>query len=306
MQRNFGQKQRCPMKAASRLLNQSCDRGGLSYSSVSTLLNRLEKFIGFSKAHGVNRLDMVSRDLVISYALFLKESDYSPAYKQNLLSAVNKVMREGYAIYGMQWKTVKASEQRLPRRSNVRTRETTLKDQLFAAQLGMSAHASLIAGLARELGLRTKEAALINAKSAYKEAIENHYVTISEGTKGGRKRIVEIRHTSQIDVLHRASILQGDSASMIPEGITWRDFRNSILYEGREALKKAGIKDYHTLRASFAADLYEEITNTPAPCNAGGKRTAERDVDEAARQEVSRQLGHGRVDVTVAYLGGRR
>lgn len=306
MQRNFGQKQRCPMRAASKLLNASCDKGGLSYASVSTLLNRLERFVEFAKAHGVNRLDKVSRGLVVDYANCLRSTDFSASYKQNLLSAVNTVMREGYAAYGMHWKSVKASEEKLPKRTNVRTEATSSKEQLSVAQQSMSAHASVIAELARELGLRTKEAALLNARLAYEEAIEKHFITIVEGTKGGRKRTVVVRETSQIEVLYKASLLQEDSHSLVPKEMTWKCFRNSILYEGREALKKSGIKDYHSLRASFAADLYEELTGLPAPCNAGGKRIVDGTLDAAARLEVSEQLGHGRMDVTVAYLGGRR
>lgn len=306
MQRNFGQMQRCPMRAASKLLNSSCDKGGLSYASVSSLLNRFEKFVEFAKAHGVNRLDRVSREVVVEYAKHLIDSDYSSSYKQNLLSAVNTVMREGYSVYGLHWKSVKASEEKLPKRTNIRTEPTSSKEQLSVAQQSMSAHASVIAELARELGLRTKEAALLNAKTAYEEATDKHTVTIVEGTKGGRKRTVIIREASQVAALYKASLLQGNSHSLVPQEMTWKSFRNSVLYQGREALKKSGIKDYHSLRASFAADLYEELTGSSAPCNSGGKRIVERSLDAAARLEVSEQLGHGRVDVTVAYLGGRR
>lgn len=306
MQKNFGTKQRCPIRAASVLLNRACDNGGLSYSSVASLLNRFRKFIGFAKCHGVSRLERISEGLVVSYAYFLKEQDYSPAYKQNLLSAVNTVMTEGYASYGMSWRSVGGREMCLPRRNNIRIAPTTTKEQLYNAIDDMPVRASITALLAREFGLRIKEAALIDARSAYEEANTSGVISVSEGTKGGRSRIVTVRNISQLDVLREAAEVQGRSQSMIPENMTWKNYRNSILYAGRAALKNAGIKDYHSLRAAFAADLYEEITCSSAPCNSDGKRTVSKQQDDDARMQISSQLGHGRVCVTTAYLGSKR
>ena len=81
MKRNFGTQQRDPMRAASVLLNASRDAGGASFSTVATVLQRFDKFVGFARERGVSRLDKVTRLLVQNYAAFLRDSDYSAAYQ---------------------------------------------------------------------------------------------------------------------------------------------------------------------------------------------------------------------------------
>ncbi len=306
MKRNFGTRQRDPMRAASVLLNASRDAGGTSFSTVATVLQRFEKFVGFARERGVSRLDKVTRLLVQNYALFLRDSDYSPAYQQNLLSAVNTVLARGYESQGQRWQPVTGRAEGLSRRDNVRKSPTTSKKQLLQAQADMSEHASVVAGLARELGLRSKEAALINACAALREAEEKLLVTIVDGTKGGRPRKVPVTQPSQLDALSKAARLQGDNRSLIPSHQTWVEFRATTLYSGRAALKRAGIKGYHALRAAYAADRYQEVTGSLAPCNTDGRRTAERAIDLHAREIIAEELGHGRTDVLVSYIGSRK
>lgn len=305
MKRNFGTQQRDPMRAASVLLNASRDAGRLSYSTVATLLQRFEKFVEFARERNVSRLEKVPRSLVQEYATTLRKSDYSPAYQQNLLSAVNTVLSIGYESQNQKWQPVTGRAEGLAHRDNVRKLPTTSKEQLLQAQADMPEHAAIIAGLARELGLRSKEASLLNAITALEEAEENSLVTIIDGTKGGRSRIVPITKPSQLQALSNAARLQGNGRSLIPEHQTWTEFRATILYNGRTALKNAGIKGYHALRAAYAADRYLEETGHLAPCNTDGRRTAGRAIDLQAREIIAEELGHGRTDVLVSYVGSR-
>src|SRR5690606_2419291 len=151
----------------------------------------------------------------------------------------------------------------------------------------------------------SKEASLLNAQAALREAERRGIVTITEGTKGGLIREVPVTHPQQAETLERAASLQGDGRSVMPLDKNWMQFRASDLNAGREALREQNIPGYHDLRAAYAADRYQELTGHAAPCNQGGERTAERQTDLAAREQVARELGHGRVDVTVSYLGGR-
>lgn len=306
MKRNFGTQQRDPMRAASVLLNASRDAGGTSFSTVATVLQRFDKFVCFARERGVSRLDKITRLLVQSYAVFLRDSDYSAAYQQNLLSAVNTVLTKGYERQNQRWQPVTGRAEGLSRRDNVRKSPTTSKEQLLQAQADMPEHAAVVAGLARELGLRSKEAALLNARAALKEAKEKLLVTIVDGTKGGRTRNVPVTQPSQVDALIKAARLQGDNRSLIPSHQTWVEFRATTLYNGRAALKRAGIAGYHALRAAYAADRYLEVTGSLAPCNTNCRRTAERAIDLHAREIIAEELGHGRTDVLVSYVGSRK
>ena len=78
------------------------------------------------------------------------------------------------------------------------------------------------------------------------------------------------------------------------------------MYNGRAALKRTGIKNYHDLRAAYAADRYFEETGHLAPCNNNGRRTTERSIDLQAREIIAEELGHGRTDVLVSYVGSRK
>lgn len=306
MKRNFGTQQRDPMRAASVLLNASRDAGGSSFSTVATVLQRFEKFVVFARERGVSRLDKVTRLLVQNYAAFLRDSDYSAAYQQNLLSAVNTVLAKGYESQGQRWQPVTGRAEGLTHRDNVRKSPTTSKEQLLQAQVDMPEHAAIVADLARELGLRSKEASLLNARAALKEAEEKSLVTIVDGTKGGRPRTVPVTQPSQLDALINATRLQSNNRSLIPNHQTWVEFRATTLYNGRAALKQAGIKNYHDLRAAYAADRYLEETGHLAPCNTNGRRTAERSIDLQAREIIAEELGHGRTDVLVSYVGSRK
>ncbi|MBO9479797.1 integrase, partial [Shimia sp. R11_0] len=70
---------------------------------------------------------------------------------------------------------------------------------------------------------------------------------------------------------------------------------------------KAGMSNLHGLRHGYAQWRYKALTGRPCP-KAGGKATkalteAERRTDRDARMTIAEELGHGRIDVTKAYLG---
>lgn len=65
------------------------------------------------------------------------------------------------------------------------------------------------------------------------------------------------------------------------------------------------LKGFHELRAAYACERYEQITQHRAPINGGCCYESDRNLDRDARKHVSYELGHGRIDVVSAYLGGR-
>jgi len=122
--------------------------------------------------------------------------------------------------------------------------------------------------------------------------------------KGGRARTVPVLHPRQRALLDEVRQACGDG-SLVPEGQCYISFRKEI----ERATWAAGIRNMHGHRHWYAQWRYQALTGAPSPA-AGGKTyenmaEAERAADYRARLKVSRELGHNRVEVTDAYLGGR-
>lgn len=303
MSRNYGLGSRDMTRAASVLLNQDRTSGHISFSTVSNVLERFDKFKEFAKENGVGRFELVDRELVQQYAQALKESSYSASYQQNLLSSVNSVMSRVLEHAGQRWQSVSSRAEGLQQRCFVRAEQTATREQSNAAIQSMSPRAAAVAELARELGLRSKEASLLNNHTALKQAENHQSVTIIDGTKGGRSREVPITDKRQIEALRNAATIQSTDRSVIPADQNWNQFRNGELNDNRNAMQENGVKGYHDLRSAYAADRYQQITGHSAPTNGG--QIADKNVDKSAREQISAELGHGRIDVVSEYVGGR-
>lgn len=305
MSQNFDLKTRDMSKAAQFLLEQDRLAGAISFSTVATVLERFEHFKRFTKEKGVARFERVSSELVHSYAEHLKKRNLSAAYTANMLSAVNSVMSRAHSHNGTKWTPVTGREVSLERRTRTRTTKTVTRKQSSKAIEQLSPRTAAIANLARELGLRSKEASLINAKKALADATNKSFVAIEAGTKGGRYREIPITNPKQIEALRNAAEVQSDDHhSLIPTEQTWAQFREGELRDGRELLKKHGIAGYHELRAAYAAERYADLTGYNAPVNGG--KIEDKEVDFDSRLQISNELGHGRAEVLNAYVGGKK
>lgn len=80
--------------------------------------------------------------------------------------------------------------------------------------------------------------------------------------------------------------------------------RQSVL-PARKILHKHGLKGFHELRAAYACERYEQLTGHPAPVHGGQVYFSDRQLDQHARQTISVELGHQRIDVMSAYIGRR-
>jgi uncharacterized protein with PIN domain len=72
----------------------------------------------------------------------------------------------------------------------------------------------------------------------------------------------------------------------------------------RGVLHANDLKGFHELRAAFACERYEQITQHRAPINGGHCFAVDRRLDREARIQISYELGHGRIEVVAAYIGG--
>lgn len=309
MSRNYGLGTRDMAQAGRMALAQACKRGELSFSSVDTISDRWAQFATYAKADGVGRMERITVELVQQYGRGLAEQvkagQLSPAYAQNLISGVNSVLHQV-----REWRSVSPTKDcQIPERSHVRDtppqgiERDGLGRALDALRDAGQHRSAAVAELARELGLRSKEASLLDAGKAFKEAENRGVVTISEGTKGGRAREVPIAAPAAREALQRAAAVQGSARAVMPPGQNWQQWREGGLRDARETLQAHGIDRLHDLRAAYACDRYQMLTGAAAPV-AGGQ-ILDRDADRLARGQISNELGHDRIEIVASYIGGR-
>jgi integrase len=308
--RNYGLSR--DMKVAGhKALSQAASRGEVSYSSAATLSDRWDTFVDWAKSEGLTKMEMVDREDVQRYgeelAERVAEGEMSAAYAQNLVSAINTVM--GLATGGA-WEPVSPTRDcSIAERSHVREEAPGALDReaysraLDAVRAEVGDRAAAVVELARELGLRSKEASLLDAKAALREAEARGVVTISAGTKGGREREIPITSDRQLEALRHAAEAQGRDHSLIPSEMSWKEWREGTLRDAREVVQEHTGGGLHDLRAAYACERYEALTGWAAPV-AGGE-IADRDADREARLTIAEELGHGRIDVVSEYVGGR-
>ena len=164
------------------------------------------------------------------------------------------------------------------------------------------AHVRASLRLQAAFGLRREEA----IKFAPRLADKGDYIALKPSwTKGGRYREIPITHPRQRKILDEVKTLAG-SGSLIPEGRRYVDQMKRYDYQ----TLKAGLSNLHGLRHGYAQWRYKALTGWDCPM-AGGRYASAMNRDDArtdyaARLQVARELGHDRIDVTNAYLGGRR
>jgi hypothetical protein len=170
--------------------------------------------------------------------------------------------------------------------------------------------AAAIAQMARATGMRLREAVLADLPRLKREAEQLGKINIQDGTKGGRSGASAPRWIAvddQIrDALRYAEQVSPDgSRNLIAPDESYLDFQRGVVRPAREILHQHNLKGFHELRAAYACERYEQITRHLAPINGGNCYQFDRRLDQDARVQISYELGHGRIDVVSAYMGGR-
>lgn len=206
---------------------------------------------------------------------------------------------------------VRAPESYLPK-ERVRRSYSATKDKSWSTN-GVAAaakikeieardpHVAMQLKLCAAFGLRRKEAVMMKPN----RADHGNYLAVSEGTKGGRDRIVPIVTDEQRAVLNEArAMAKTIDGTVSKPRLTLRQSLDRISNTVRVfgiSKKDLGVT-IHGLRSEYANDRYESISGVPAPLRGG--HVDDRETDRAARLQVSEELGHAREDITNAYLGG--
>lgn len=172
---NYGLGSRDASRAGEYALQNAARDGAMSYSTAATLADRWDQFVSWAKAEeNVKWMEDYSREMVVAYGEQLAErvaaGEMSAAYAQNLVSAVNTVM--SLATKG-QWESVSPTREcSIDNRSTVRDEAPGGLDREAVARAvdavrdALGDRAAAVVELARELGLRSKEASLIDARAA--------------------------------------------------------------------------------------------------------------------------------------------
>jgi hypothetical protein len=153
--------------------------------------------------------------------------------------------------------------------------------------------------LQRSFGLRREESLKFKPNQADKG---NKVELQASWCKGGRAREIPVRTQEQRELLEQCKKIAG-IGSMIEKDKTYIQARNLL----DKTCQRSEIYHNHGYRHAYAQERYKELTGLNCP-KAGGKISTELTEEEKqkdfdARMTVSNELGHGREEITVNYLG---
>jgi len=284
------------------------------YATVAAHEARWRLFVNHLKAQGIKDARDVDKEAILKYANCLKgqvkTGERKASYAQNCLSTINVVlssMRKDSVL-------VISPCALVGKRNNIRTTTpVTVNQSPLDRPIGYFSEkgeprTALVAKLCRDLGLRFKEASLLNAKVALREAEKYGKINVTRGTKGGRGKGVDRWvpvSTEALNTLQAAKALQGNSENLIPEKVSFKQWRDHANSQWRLATRDSEIRGFHELRAAYACERYQQITGSPAPV-IGGFRAAVRELDHSARLIIALEVGHSRADVLVSYVGSAK
>ncbi|MCD5982724.1 integrase domain-containing protein [Pseudomonas sp. CDFA 610] len=295
--------------------------GGGHYGTVKAHGDRWQAFVRWCRSEdgpGFNDARQINWQTLLDYAGHLRQQvergELAIATAQNRLSSVNRTMA---ALRGDQYVKVQSPSKALGmQRTTVRTAAPQGQDReqvkriveaLYEHQLP---RAAAIVQLARATGMRLREAILADLPRLKREAEHYGKINIQDGTKGGRSGASAPRWIAVDDHIRDAlrfaeKVSPDDSRNLLAPNESYLDFQREIVRPARDILHTHNLKGFHELRAAYACERYEQITHHLKPINGGRYRRLDPRLDREARLQISYELGHGRIDVVSAYIGGR-
>ncbi len=295
--------------------------GGGHYGTVKAHCDRWQAFVKWCRSEqgpGINDARQIDRKVLADYAAYLRDmvrrSDLAVSTAQNRLSSVNRTMA---ALRGDQYVKLPSPSKALGiQRSGVRQSVPQGQDrervrQIVDALLNRNQlRAAAIVLLARATGMRLREAILADLPRLSREANDLGRINIQDGTKGGRAGASAPRWIAVDDHVRGAlgfarQVSPAGSRNLIAPDESYLSILQEIIRPARDVLHTHYLKGFHELRAAYACERYEQITHHRAPINGGHCCQLNRSLDREARRQISYELGHGRIDVVAAYIGGR-
>jgi integrase len=295
--------------------------GGGHYGTVKAHCDRWQAFVKWCRSEqgpGINDARQIDRKVLADYSAYLRDvvrrGDLAISTAQNRLSSVNRTMA---ALRGDQYVKLPSPSKALGmQRSGVRQSVPQGQDREQVQQIvdALCRHhhprAAAIVLLARATGMRLREAILADLPRLSREANDLGSINIQDGTKGGRSGASAPRWIAVNDHVRGAlafarQVSPVDSQNLIAPHQSYLNVLQEIIRPTREILHTHKMKGFHELRAAYACERYEQITQHRAPINGGQCCHLDQKLDREARRRISYELGHGRIDVVAAYIGGR-
>ena len=294
---------------------------GGHYGTVKAHSDRWRAFVKWCRSEagpGVNDARQIDREVLSNYAAYLRglveHGHLAISTAQNRLSSVNKTMA---ALRGDQYVKVPSPSKALGmKRTGVRESVPQGQDREHVQRIvdalcsGQHLRAAAIMQLARATGMRLREAILADLPRLSREAESLAKINIQDGTKGGRTgasahRWIEVDDHIRGALEFAKQVSPAGSRNLIAPNESYLSVLQEVVRPARDTIHAHKLKGFHELRAAYACERYEQITQHRAPINGGEFCQLNQRLDRAARKQVSYELGHGRIDVVAAYLGGR-
>ncbi|MGA9700686.1 integrase domain-containing protein [Pseudomonas sp.] len=295
--------------------------GGGHYGTVKAHCDRWQAFVKWCRSErgpGINDARQIDRKVLVDYTAYLRDAvwrgDLAISTAQNRLSSVNRTMA---ALRGDQCVKLPSPSKALAmQRNGVRQSMPQGQDREQVKQIVDALcsrdqrRAAAIVVLARATGMRLREAILADLPRLIREAKDLGRINIQDGTKGGRAGASAPRWIAVDDHIRGAlgfawQASPVGSRNLIAPHESYLSFLQKIIRPARDILHAQNLKGFHELRAAYACERYEQITQHRAPISGGQCCVADRSLDREARRQISYELGHDRIDVVAAYIGGR-
>ncbi|WP_409310055.1 integrase domain-containing protein [Pseudomonas putida] len=295
--------------------------GGGHYGTVKAHCDRWLAFVKWCRSEqgpGINDARQIDRKVLADYAAHLREvvgrGDLAISTAQNRLSSVNRTMA---ALRGDQCMKFPSPSKALGmQRTGIRQSVPEGQDRKQVQQIALALcrhsqqRAAAIVMLSRATGMRLREAILADLPRLSREADDLGRINIQDGTKGGRAGASAPRWIAVDEDVRGAlgfarKVSPAGSHNLIASNESYLNVLQEIIRPARDILHVHNLKGFHELRAAYACDRYEQITRHRAPINGGQCCQVDKNLDREARRQISYELGHGRIDVVAAYIGGR-
>lgn len=316
---NFGHG-RSPEFAAKHALREHFGDG--HHGTVHAHTQRFNLFCEWLRdEHSINDLCRVSTELIAAYAVYLRflilDQKIAIATATNRISTVNvvlNIMRDDNKIR-MDNIGIALGQ----KRSYIRRRipdgmyldaVAKLRQQLIDANF---IRVAAIVGLARTLGMRLRETILADLPRLQMEANKFGLINIQDGTKGGRcgafaPRWIPVTLEIQEAINYAHNVSPDNSRNLLSNNENYIGFIRHNVNPARQILHLNGIRGFHELRAAYACDRYQRLVGRPAPVisRPENQSSEHQQLTSNARQIISRELGHERLEVTNSYLGSEK
>ncbi|RMA82717.1 integrase domain-containing protein [Umboniibacter marinipuniceus] len=269
---------------------------------------RLQLFVDFLSAEELS-LEEIEREDIERFSRSL--SWYSTAYAHNVLSSTNGFL----AFKGREDLVISPADSSERKRVRVRVRPlrfnlANIRKAAFEAG-ELSPRLGSVVMICALLGLRLREAILLEIRESLRSYRTIGRVDVIHGTKGGRSREVERLVTPLEDIeevlVEALPLATNQRGNLLGEDANSDYFYRLCERKLQPILKSNGIACIHDLRTYFAVTKFERAAGHLAPINTDTvPKNYNKEHDRAIRLALSEEMGHSRWQITNSYLGTLR